>query len=70
MIREYYPTAWTFNFFFRKSEIFNPLKAAQKKHEAIEMDFAAYKQRINSLMDKAQELEQENYHDIQSIIKV
>ncbi|CAG5088442.1 Oidioi.mRNA.OKI2018_I69.PAR.g11841.t3.cds [Oikopleura dioica] len=44
------------------------VEAAQKKHEAIEMDFAAYQQRINSMEEKADELEKENYHDIAKIL--
>ena len=44
------------------------VEAAQKKHEAIEMDFSAYQQRINSMEEKADELEKENYHDIPKIL--
>lgn len=46
------------------------VEAAQKKHEAIEMDFSSYQQRISSLIDKSNELENENYHDIKVIIQV
>ena len=43
------------------------VEAAQKKHEAIEMDILAYSERIKSLVQKCQILEDENYHDIDSI---
>lgn len=39
------------------------VEAAKKKHEAIETDTAAYKERVQALEDLAQELEKENYHD-------
>ena len=44
------------------------VEAAQKKHEAIEMDILAYSERIKSLVQKSKILEDENYHDIGSII--
>ena len=43
------------------------VEAAQKKHEAIEMDILAYSERIKSLVQKCQILEDESYHDIGSI---
>lgn len=43
------------------------VEAAQKKHEAIEMDILAYSERIKSLVQKSKILEDENYHDIGSI---
>ncbi|XP_029454757.1 spectrin beta chain, erythrocytic [Rhinatrema bivittatum] len=39
------------------------VEAAQKKHEAIETDIAAYKERVQAIVDVAKELETENYHD-------
>ena len=43
------------------------VEAAQKKHEAIEMDIVAYNQRIKSLVQKSEILENENFHDIENI---
>ncbi|XP_030069865.1 spectrin beta chain, erythrocytic [Microcaecilia unicolor] len=39
------------------------VEAAQKKHEAIETDIAAYKERVQAIVEVAKELEAENYHD-------
>uniref|UniRef100_A0ABM5F7U0 Spectrin beta chain n=1 Tax=Pogona vitticeps TaxID=103695 RepID=A0ABM5F7U0_9SAUR len=44
------------------------VEAAKKKHEAIETDTAAYKERIQAIEEVAKELEMENYHDIKRII--
>ncbi|GAV05346.1 hypothetical protein RvY_15494 [Ramazzottius varieornatus] len=41
--------------------------AASKKHEAIETDIFAYEERVQAVISVAEELEQENYHDIQRI---
>ncbi|PIO35783.1 hypothetical protein AB205_0116690, partial [Aquarana catesbeiana] len=43
------------------------VEAAKKKHEAIETDILAYESRIQSLVNLAKELENENYHDIKRI---
>ncbi|XP_077320775.1 spectrin beta chain, erythrocytic [Lithobates pipiens] len=43
------------------------VEAAKKKHEAIETDIMAYESRIQSLVNLAKELENENYHDIKRI---
>lgn len=43
------------------------VEAAKKKHEAIETDTAAYKERVQAIEDVARELEMENYHDIKRI---
>ncbi|CAI9556896.1 unnamed protein product [Staurois parvus] len=43
------------------------VEAAKKKHEAIETDILAYEGRIQSLVNLAKELENENYHDIKRI---
>ncbi|XP_062823284.1 spectrin beta chain, erythrocytic isoform X3 [Anolis carolinensis] len=43
------------------------VEAAKKKHEAIETDTAAYKERVQAIEDVAKELEMENYHDIKRI---
>ncbi|XP_028915128.1 spectrin beta chain, erythrocytic [Ornithorhynchus anatinus] len=43
------------------------VEAAKKKHEAIETDTAAYEERVKALEKLAQELEQENYHDVKRI---
>ena len=43
------------------------VEAAQKKHEAIELDITAYAQRITTLVQKSKMLEDENYHAITEI---
>ncbi|NXX45821.1 SPTB1 protein, partial [Tricholaema leucomelas] len=43
------------------------VEAAKKKHEAIETDTAAYKERVQAIVAVARELELEGYHDIQRI---
>ncbi|XP_042641312.1 spectrin beta chain, erythrocytic isoform X2 [Tyto alba] len=43
------------------------VEAAKKKHEAIETDTAAYKERVQAIEAVAKELEVEGYHDIQRI---
>ncbi|XP_044294176.1 spectrin beta chain, erythrocytic isoform X1 [Varanus komodoensis] len=43
------------------------VEAAMKKHEAIETDTAAYKERVQAIKEVAKELEKENYHDIKRI---
>ncbi|NXT27258.1 SPTB1 protein, partial [Syrrhaptes paradoxus] len=43
------------------------VEAAKKKHEAIETDTAAYKERVQAIAAVAKELELEGYHDIQRI---
>ncbi|XP_053110826.1 spectrin beta chain, erythrocytic isoform X2 [Hemicordylus capensis] len=43
------------------------VEAAKKKHEAIETDTAAYKERVQAIEEVAMELETENYHDIKRI---
>ncbi|NXL68275.1 SPTB1 protein, partial [Chordeiles acutipennis] len=43
------------------------VEAAKKKHEAIETDTAAYKERVQAIEAVARELEVEGYHDIQRI---
>ncbi|XP_062431896.1 spectrin beta chain, erythrocytic isoform X2 [Rhea pennata] len=43
------------------------VEAAKKKHEAIETDTAAYKERVQAIEAVAKELEVENYHDIKRI---
>ncbi|XP_033918041.1 spectrin beta chain, erythrocytic [Melopsittacus undulatus] len=45
------------------------VEAAKKKHEAIETDTAAYKERVKAIEAVAKELEAEGYHDIQRINK-
>ncbi|NWX17762.1 SPTB1 protein, partial [Aegotheles bennettii] len=45
------------------------VEAAKKKHEAIETDTAAYKERVQAIVAVAKELEVEGYHDIQRINK-
>ncbi|XP_071618431.1 spectrin beta chain, erythrocytic [Heliangelus exortis] len=45
------------------------VEAAKKKHEAIETDTAAYKERVKAIVAVAKELELEGYHDIQRINK-
>ncbi|CAK9304213.1 unnamed protein product [Gordionus sp. m RMFG-2023] len=42
-------------------------EAAMKKHEAIETDIFAYKERINALVKTAAQLKAESYHDIRRI---
>lgn len=41
------------------------VEAAAKKHEAIETDIFAYEERVQAVIAVAQELEAENYHDIE-----
>lgn len=43
------------------------VEAAKKKHEAIETDTAAYKERVQAIEEVARELEAENYHDIKRV---
>ncbi len=43
------------------------VEAAAKKHEAIETDIFAYEERVQAVVAVAQDLEAENYHDIQRI---
>lgn len=43
------------------------MEAAKKKHEAIETDTAAYKERVQAIDAVAKELEREGYHDIKRI---
>jgi hypothetical protein len=43
------------------------VEAATKKHEAIETDINAYEERVQAVVAVAQELEAENYHDIDRI---
>lgn len=43
------------------------VEAATKKHEAIETDINAYEERVQAVVAVAQELENENYHDIARI---
>ncbi|XP_065491515.1 spectrin beta chain, erythrocytic [Caloenas nicobarica] len=45
------------------------VEAAKKKHEAIETDTAAYKERVQAIEAVARELEVEGYHDIQRITR-
>lgn len=40
------------------------VEAAAKKHEAIETDIFAYEERVQAVVAVSQELEAENYHDI------
>lgn len=43
------------------------VEAATKKHEAIETDIYAYEERVQAVLSVANELELENYHDIERI---
>ncbi|CAH0387321.1 unnamed protein product [Bemisia tabaci] len=43
------------------------VEAAAKKHEAIETDIFAYEERVQAVCTVSQELEAENYHDIEKI---
>ena len=43
------------------------VEAATKKHEAIETDINAYEERVQAVVSVANELEQEDYHDIDRI---
>jgi len=43
------------------------VEAAAKKHEAIETDIFAYEERVQAVVAVSQELEAENYHDIDRI---
>ena len=54
---------WQDNFGFDLAAV----EAAAKKHEAIETDILAYEERVQAVVAVAQELEAENYHDIDRI---
>jgi len=43
------------------------VEAATKKHEAIETDIKAYEERVQAVVAVAQELANENYHDVERI---
>lgn len=43
------------------------VEAAGKKHEAIETDIFSYEERVQAVVTVCQELESENYHDIDRI---
>ncbi|XP_057715073.1 spectrin beta chain, erythrocytic isoform X2 [Corythoichthys intestinalis] len=43
------------------------VEAAQKKHDAIETDIAAYQERVQALVDISRELEAERYHDAKRV---
>ncbi|KAM4540523.1 spectrin beta chain, erythrocytic isoform 2-T2 [Fundulus diaphanus] len=43
------------------------VEAAKKKHDAIETDIAAYKERVQALVNISKELESERYHDAKRI---
>ncbi|MEE6492821.1 hypothetical protein FKM82_016648 [Ascaphus truei] len=43
------------------------VEAANKKHEAIQTDIFAYEERVQSIVNVAKELENENFHDIKRI---
>lgn len=43
------------------------VEAAAKKHEAIETDIFAYEERVQAVVTVCEELETENYHDIDKI---
>lgn len=43
------------------------VEAAAKKHEAIETDILAYEERVQAVVAVAQELEAENYHDMDRV---
>jgi len=43
------------------------VEAAAKKHEAIEMDINAYEEQVQAVVAVAQELENENYRDVERI---
>lgn len=43
------------------------VEAAAKKHEAIETDIFAYEERVQAVVAVSQELQAENYHDIDRI---
>ncbi|XP_044127374.1 LOW QUALITY PROTEIN: spectrin beta chain, erythrocytic-like [Bufo gargarizans] len=43
------------------------VEASMKKHEAIQTDIFAYEGRIQSIVNVAKELENENYHDVKRI---
>ncbi|CDW55393.1 Spectrin beta chain [Trichuris trichiura] len=45
------------------------VEAATKKHEAIETDIYAYEERVQAVVAVAQDLEAENYHDIERVNK-
>ncbi|CAB4014356.1 spectrin beta chain, non-erythrocytic 1 isoform X1 [Paramuricea clavata] len=44
------------------------VEAAMKKHEAIESDIHAYEARINACVALSEELDKEEYHDVQRIL--
>ena len=43
------------------------VEASAKKHEAIETDILAYEERVLAVVAVAEELQTENYHDIERI---
>ncbi|XP_057244924.1 spectrin beta chain, non-erythrocytic 4-like, partial [Malurus melanocephalus] len=43
------------------------VEAAMKKHEAIEADISSYHERIQAVVDLAQEMEAEGYHDVRRV---
>ena len=43
------------------------MEASAKKHEAIETDILAYEERVLAVVAVAEELQTENYHDIERI---
>ncbi|XP_043930077.1 spectrin beta chain, erythrocytic-like isoform X2 [Protopterus annectens] len=43
------------------------VEAAKKKHDAIETDIAAYEERVQAIVNVADELEAERYHDVKRI---
>ena len=45
------------------------MEAADKKHEAIETDIAAYRERVQAVVAVASELESEQYHDVAQVLE-
>uniref|UniRef100_A0A8C4RBP7 Spectrin beta chain, non-erythrocytic 2 n=1 Tax=Eptatretus burgeri TaxID=7764 RepID=A0A8C4RBP7_EPTBU len=45
------------------------VEAADKKHEAIETDIAAYRERVQAVVAVASELESEQYHDVAQVLE-
>ena len=45
------------------------VEAANKKHEAIETDIYAYEERVQAVVTVAEELESENFHEVERINK-
>ena len=43
------------------------IEASKKKHEAIETDILAYRERVNVILEVALDLERENYHEYKRI---